>query len=89
MTPFQKRDIDAVVLAGKDVYLAGKTYGLVPAAAEHYAGKNTQELCALAILQLFGDSAPTRKWKCCRKSWTEAILLGPFRRPTGKAALRR
>uniref|UniRef100_A0A8C5RS13 Melanotransferrin n=1 Tax=Laticauda laticaudata TaxID=8630 RepID=A0A8C5RS13_LATLA len=37
MERIQKRDIDAVVLAGKDVYVAGKAYGLVPAAAEHYA----------------------------------------------------
>ncbi|ETE58627.1 Serotransferrin, partial [Ophiophagus hannah] len=36
-----KRDIDAVVLAGKDVYVAGKAYGLVPAAAEHYADGDT------------------------------------------------
>nr|XP_056707040.1 melanotransferrin [Euleptes europaea] len=41
MERIQKRDIDAVVLAGKDVYTAGKKYGLVPAAGERYADGDT------------------------------------------------
>ncbi|KAL7991176.1 hypothetical protein Chor_012831 [Crotalus horridus] len=48
----KKRDIDAVVLAGKDVYVAGKTYGLVPAAAEHYAeGDTVSTYYAVAVVK--------------------------------------
>ncbi|XP_048337868.1 melanotransferrin-like [Sphaerodactylus townsendi] len=39
----QKRDIDAVVLAGEDIYMAGKKYGLVPAAGERYADGDTKD----------------------------------------------
>ncbi|XP_058043511.1 melanotransferrin-like [Ahaetulla prasina] len=52
MERIQKRDIDAVVLAGKDVYVAGKTYGLVPAAAEHYAdGDTVSTYYAVAVVK--------------------------------------
>ncbi|XP_070609988.1 melanotransferrin isoform X2 [Erythrolamprus reginae] len=52
MEHIQKRSIDAVVLAGKDVYLAGKAYGLVPAAAEHYAdGDTVSTYYAVAVVK--------------------------------------
>ncbi|XP_063162268.1 melanotransferrin [Candoia aspera] len=52
MQHIQKREIDAVVLAGKDIYVAGKTYGLVPAAAEHYAdGDTTSTYYAVAVVK--------------------------------------
>ncbi|XP_061490541.1 melanotransferrin-like, partial [Rhineura floridana] len=41
MKGIQKRDIDVVSLAGEDIYMAGETYGLAPAAGEHYADKDT------------------------------------------------
>ncbi|XP_058412050.1 melanotransferrin isoform X2 [Diceros bicornis minor] len=37
MERIQAGQIDAVTLRGEDIYMAGKTYGLVPAAGEHYA----------------------------------------------------
>ncbi|XP_055263000.1 melanotransferrin isoform X3 [Moschus berezovskii] len=37
MERIQAGQIDTVTLKGEDIYTAGKTYGLVPAAGEHYA----------------------------------------------------
>ncbi|XP_053421026.1 melanotransferrin isoform X1 [Nycticebus coucang] len=37
MEQIQAGHIDAVTLRGEDIYLAGKTYGLIPAAGEQYA----------------------------------------------------
>ncbi|XP_040105611.1 melanotransferrin isoform X2 [Oryx dammah] len=36
----QAGQIDAVTLKGEDIYMAGKTYGLLPAAGEHYASED-------------------------------------------------
>ncbi|XP_077204035.1 melanotransferrin isoform X2 [Paroedura picta] len=43
MEQIQKRDIDAVALAGEYIYMAGKKYGLVPAAGERYADGDTND----------------------------------------------
>lgn len=40
MERIQAGQIDAVTLRGEDIYMAGKTYGLVPAAGEHYAAED-------------------------------------------------
>ncbi|XP_015284559.1 PREDICTED: melanotransferrin-like [Gekko japonicus] len=51
MERIQKRDIDAVTLAGKDIYMAGKKYGLVPAAGENYTdGDTSNTYYAVAVV---------------------------------------
>ncbi|XP_066477689.1 melanotransferrin-like [Tiliqua scincoides] len=60
MDRIQRRDIDAVVLAGEDIYTAGETYGLVPAAGEHYAGGDTTSTYyAVAVVRRATSSAFT------------------------------
>ncbi|XP_063662600.1 melanotransferrin isoform X7 [Pan troglodytes] len=41
MERIQAEQVDAVTLSGEDIYTAGKTYGLVPAAGEHYAPEDS------------------------------------------------
>ncbi|NXY83683.1 TRFM protein, partial [Alcedo cyanopectus] len=52
MELIQKKESDAVVLAGADIYTAGKTYGLVPAAGEGYsAGDNSSAYYAVVLVK--------------------------------------
>ncbi|XP_060098864.1 melanotransferrin-like [Heteronotia binoei] len=52
MEKIQKRDTDAVALAGEDVYTAGKKYGLVLAAGERYAeGDSKDTYYAVAVVR--------------------------------------
>uniref|UniRef100_A0A670IFV5 Melanotransferrin n=1 Tax=Podarcis muralis TaxID=64176 RepID=A0A670IFV5_PODMU len=52
--------IDVVSLAGEDIYTAGETYGLVPAAGEHYADEDTTSTYyAVALVRRVADDAFT------------------------------
>uniref|UniRef100_A0A8D2JA84 Melanotransferrin n=1 Tax=Varanus komodoensis TaxID=61221 RepID=A0A8D2JA84_VARKO len=52
--------VDAVTLAGEDVYLAGKTYGLALAAGERYAdGDSTSTYYAVAVVRRAASDAFT------------------------------
>ncbi|NXI61354.1 TRFM protein, partial [Anseranas semipalmata] len=52
MELIQKRESDAVALGGADIYTAGKTYGLVPAAGESYsADDNSNAYYAVALVK--------------------------------------
>ncbi|XP_042314330.1 melanotransferrin [Sceloporus undulatus] len=52
MEQIQKRAIDAVTLAGEDIYTAGRDFGLVPAAGESYAeGDTNSTYYAVAVVR--------------------------------------
>ncbi|XP_054840150.1 melanotransferrin [Eublepharis macularius] len=60
MERIQKRDIDAVALAGEHIYMAGKKYGLVPAAGERYAEGDTKDTYfAVAVVRREDSNAFT------------------------------
>ncbi|NWS72572.1 TRFM protein, partial [Crotophaga sulcirostris] len=50
MELIQKKESDAVVLGGADIYTAGKTYGLVPAAGESYSADDSSNAYYAVIL---------------------------------------
>ncbi|NWZ32442.1 TRFM protein, partial [Asarcornis scutulata] len=52
MELIQKKESDVVALGGADIYTAGKTYGLVPAAGESYsADDNSNAYYAVALVK--------------------------------------
>lgn len=52
MEMIQKKEIDVVALGGADIYIAGKTYGLVPAAGEGFSAEdNNNAYYAVALVK--------------------------------------
>ncbi|XP_066049390.1 melanotransferrin isoform X1 [Chamaea fasciata] len=50
MELIQKKESDAVVLGGADIYTAGRTYGLVPAAGESYSANDSSNAYYAVVL---------------------------------------
>ncbi|XP_069721488.1 melanotransferrin [Phaenicophaeus curvirostris] len=50
MELIQKKESDAVVLGGGDIYIAGTTYGLVPAAGESYSADDSSSAYYAVVL---------------------------------------
>uniref|UniRef100_A0A669PN25 Ovotransferrin n=1 Tax=Phasianus colchicus TaxID=9054 RepID=A0A669PN25_PHACC len=52
MEMIEKKEIDVVALDGADIYIAGKTYGLVPAAGESFSAEdNNNAYYAVALVK--------------------------------------
>ncbi|XP_042676654.1 melanotransferrin isoform X2 [Centrocercus urophasianus] len=52
MEMIQKKEVDVVALGGADIYIAGKTYGLVPAAGESFSAEdNNNAYYAVALVK--------------------------------------
>ncbi|GAB0193565.1 melanotransferrin [Grus japonensis] len=64
MELIQKKESDVVVLGGADIYTAGKTYGLVPAAGESYSAVS-EFFSASCVPSAKQDNYPSKLCQLC------------------------